>query len=64
MPIAQTDLFSNARDMIPGKATFYGQFIPDASRLEFEERNASGVRPDHQECIVPFLYPASVMAVG
>ena len=62
MPIAQTNLFSNARDMIPGKAAFYGQFIPDASRLEFEERNASGVRRDHQKCIVLLLYPASVMA--
>ena len=58
----ETARFADARDIIPGKATLYSRFAPDASRLEFEERNGISVRSDHQKWIVPFLYPESVRA--
>ena len=58
----KTAQFADARDIIPGKATLYSRFIPDASRLEFEERNGIDELSDHQKWIVPILYPESVRA--
>ena len=54
--------FAEVKDIIPGKATLYSRYIPDASRFEFMERNGDGVLSEHQMWIVPSLYPESVRA--
>ena len=60
----KTAQFADARDIIPRKVPLYSRWSPDASRREFEVRNATDVvsKPKHQKWIVPLLYPEPVRA--
>jgi CubicO group peptidase (beta-lactamase class C family) len=59
----KTAQFADARDIISGKATMYSRLLPDASRLEFEERSVD-IFSDRPKSIAPFVYPESVKAGG
>lgn len=56
--------FADARDVVPGRATLYSHFTPDASRLGFADRNEASELFGDRFYIVPFLYPESVRAGG
>jgi CubicO group peptidase (beta-lactamase class C family) len=60
----KTAQFADTRDIISGKVTMYSRLLPDASRLEFEEKNEVDLFSDRPKWIAPFVYPESVKAGG